>query len=194
MPLQVRFTDARRAEENERTYGAFGVFQPRSCSLHRLCNGRASLVLSDNFGLQCFSRLTSFRSRPLLFALRGCPSNCPRLRQFRPRLWTNRCFTFLFPLDFGFFFLLDIIVAECLVFSAKFVVFSAFCLAQIEFGLLDFVFQIANFAGSGKGKIFFLDAASSIRSIALSGRNLSATYLSDKIAAEDIASSVIVTP
>lgn len=103
-------------------------------------------------------------------------------------------FTFLFPLDFGFFFLLDIIVAKCLVFSAKFVVFSAFCLAQIEFGLLDFVFQIANFAGSGKGKIFFLDAASSIRSIALSGRNLSATYLSDKIAAEDIASSVIVTP
>ena len=41
--------------------------------------------------------------------------------------------------------------------------------------------------------IFFLLAASSMRSIALSGRNLSVMYLSDRMAAEDIASSVIST-
>ena len=48
--------------------------------------------------------------------------------------------------------------------------------------------------GVVKEKIFFLDAASSMRSIALSGKNLSATYLSERIAADEIASSVIVTP
>ena len=41
--------------------------------------------------------------------------------------------------------------------------------------------------------IFTLDAASSIKSIALSGKNLSVIYLTDILTAASIASSVIFT-
>ena len=49
------------------------------------------------------------------------------------------------------------------------------------------------FVGTTKLKILFFAAASSIKSIALSGKNLSEMYLSDKIAAASIAASVIST-
>ena len=42
--------------------------------------------------------------------------------------------------------------------------------------------------------LFTLEDASSIRSIALSGKNLSVIYLSESFTAQAIASSVIITP
>lgn len=187
---KLRLAHAGRTEEQEGANRTLGIFQSGARTAYRFRDALDGGVLTDyalvKYLFEVVETLGFGFAQPRDGDLRPLGHNLGDLLRAYGIVGAGFPFR-LAALDFLVRF-----VAEHLVFVRLDIVLVALCDLDIVLILGDFVFEILDVGGRLLLLTLARLAASSIRSMALSGRNLSEMYLSDRLAAATMASSLIL--
>ena len=175
--------------------GLFGSFSPTLPLLIAFATASTASFCPITLACKFFSRFFNFSFSSSVIFFAGIPVQLAITSAIFSSVMFVTDLLFLF---FHFFCSFSYLSFNSFSLSLKSAAFSNFCVrtaSSLSF-CISSIFSSNSFKLSGSVYVFnfALDAASSIKSIALSGKNLSLMYLVDIVTAASIASSVIFTP